>query len=963
MLHSSFSKFPFLGGVFALTLSLNGINANEMPNPIVIQNYMAQANEAGEIIAPRATNDEEAFLIRRIAEFWKDGDFRIVKMQIIEFFDKYPESALKEYFLGILGDLYLQENNPTLALEAYEQIHSRDLVEKILINKLHCYYDLNKYSEIVEQGSPYLSISSSEFSHRQHELSFLVAEGYFRQGLQLDDSDPQKVDFYQSSFALYTSLKDTAYREVAQFALAESNRVLGNYEEGARLYLDLADRYPEQQDDLLFQAGNLQAQFDSIAAIGTFSRVIDGGGKRSSEAMFNRLILLFKTEQYSSVLNDYEQVAGIVPEANIPTYKYVVGKSYYALEQYQEATSPLTEYITTQGEPSEQLKNALLIQMTCAQKLTDEPLYAQSLDMYQSLFPEDPELPKALFLHAVMLKENGSMDLAREKMQFIKEKFPNFESEEHFMFEYGYLAHEAGEWEKAYDTFSQYLDVYHSSENTLAAWKIFFSAALHRLDENDARYPKERFFEDISQVLSIDGIFTEDEMTTYKLLYAKTNYELGRYQDAYEYLAQLIPTLSEERNPLQIAEAHYLSAVCLYEQQHDMLSFCHHLENAMQLDPNTYDTGNTHVHLFNGYLIASGLSGEKSVSDEQLADNAATHLFTALSRGDIAIKSENALWLANHYYQKVKNHTDSHWTASVKDSDEAMENGARATHLFERELLSSESRDLKQINETMLSYEPEVLKLAHLYALQGKQQERLQLLSSLLEQQSTIASVDWQYKKHALYELGQTYKALGNQEKALETFNYISTFTTAMPTVMSNSAAYEVASMHYKLLDAQNIHESNPEVITVLNQLKELQIRKNALSEPTHLEAAIEYVAIRTDLAAADEKNERTRFFLNRMKEDFGSRTDTIGQEYHETLEANSEKKALYECYMKFVDGELLRLEAEQKLALGNRNEFEEVSEQALTLFEEVKTSQRTPKELYLRTMQSIEKVNAMNAY
>ena len=55
-------------------------------------------------------SNEEAFLIRRIAEFWKDGDFGIVKTQIIAFLDKYPESELKDYFLGILGDIYLQEN-------------------------------------------------------------------------------------------------------------------------------------------------------------------------------------------------------------------------------------------------------------------------------------------------------------------------------------------------------------------------------------------------------------------------------------------------------------------------------------------------------------------------------------------------------------------------------------------------------------------------------------------------------------------------------------------------------------------------------------------------------------------------------------------------------------------------------------------------------------------------------------
>jgi len=48
-------------------------------------------------------SDEEAFLIRRIAEFWPDGDFAIVKTQIVDFLDQYPQSPLKDYFLGILG--------------------------------------------------------------------------------------------------------------------------------------------------------------------------------------------------------------------------------------------------------------------------------------------------------------------------------------------------------------------------------------------------------------------------------------------------------------------------------------------------------------------------------------------------------------------------------------------------------------------------------------------------------------------------------------------------------------------------------------------------------------------------------------------------------------------------------------------------------------------------------------------
>nr|MDJ0651509.1 hypothetical protein [Simkaniaceae bacterium] len=57
-----------------------------------------EANQTVETI--QTQSDEEAFLIRRIAEFWKDGDFAIVKTQIVDFLDRYPKSSLKDYFLG-----------------------------------------------------------------------------------------------------------------------------------------------------------------------------------------------------------------------------------------------------------------------------------------------------------------------------------------------------------------------------------------------------------------------------------------------------------------------------------------------------------------------------------------------------------------------------------------------------------------------------------------------------------------------------------------------------------------------------------------------------------------------------------------------------------------------------------------------------------------------------------------------
>src|SRR5690606_23714161 len=67
-------------------------------------------------------NKEEAFLVRRIAEYWKDQDFKVVKAQITDFLSLYPKSKINDHLRGILGDLFLQEGQYEEALSTYRMI-------------------------------------------------------------------------------------------------------------------------------------------------------------------------------------------------------------------------------------------------------------------------------------------------------------------------------------------------------------------------------------------------------------------------------------------------------------------------------------------------------------------------------------------------------------------------------------------------------------------------------------------------------------------------------------------------------------------------------------------------------------------------------------------------------------------------------------------------------------------------
>lgn len=916
----------------------------------------------------QVASDEEAFLIRRIAEFWKDGDYGIVKAQILDFFDKYPESTLKCYFLGILGDIYLQENNYEMALENYEAIHNPEITEKIILNKLQCYYELDQFEFLALEGRPFIGKDFPAANERKKELYFLVAEGCFRQALQEENAE-KRITLAREAREYYDFLGESPYAEVATFALAEIYAILGENEKGAEIYLGLVDLHPEMKEDLLFQAGVLQAEFNREAAIETFNRIKNLEGNKAKDAAFNLMVLLFQNEDYHQVIASYEKIAPFVPESYQPTFDFIVGKSFFSTGDYVNAVEPLNRYIESQYVPNDQLKNALLIQMTCAHQNGNEELFNQAFEKLDTLFPNDPQLSKALFMHAMILKEQGAISRADEKLKEIKEKYSDFEDQESFHFEYGLLSHQNERWEESYQTFKDYIQNYPNSHRIDAAWKLFLSSSLnyYKRSGDEGPYGKTEFFDDLELVLDHHEFLTPEEMKDYSLLYAKTAYELEAYPSALRVLQDhLFTQVTEEGDPLALAEAHFIAGLSHAAMQTDYSAFCMHLEQAMLLNPEMYDTSTTHLQLYNAYISLAGFGdrGEIRVDAEQQSDfihHAAEHLQEAMDKGEQNIKRENRLWLANHYFQTVRDYVDGHWTHQPTDHPEVVNAMDRATAQYAA-ILYDHGNPIA-LTADNLHLENEFLKFAKLLEYRKQHQERLALMKNLIEQQSEKPNLNWGSQKQALFELATVYQDLGENEKAYETFSFIHSSSQYFPVGMSNIAVLESARIHFNLLDEQFKSESNEEVLGILNDLKELQIRKNVSSEPTHLEAALDYAKIRSDIGENSEKDSRYLFFLKRIQDDFNSQEDLVTQDYLVTLNQDAYKKQVFDSYMKFIDAEKYRLEAKQMYHQERLGEMEELHESALSLYNEVKNDPATPQGLYERIVGSIQEINALNAY
>ncbi len=899
-----------------------------------------------EVLSMKTDNEEEAFTVRRIIEFWKDGDYEIVKKQIVDFLSANPKSSLKDHLQGILGDIYLNERNFEIALKTYAKIDHPEVLAKTFINKLQCLYELQNFSELSQQASRYLQTAKNIPQDRLEELYFLFAEAMFYRGRDQADSQ-EKNSLYLQAGSYYQKLLQSPYREISLFALAEIHRGLEEYSQAATIYHELSERYPDQREELLFHAATMQAKYDENLAIENFQRVIAIHGKHEEKAQYNLLALYFQSQQYDRFL-DAAKSAKISQEQS-DLFQYMTGKSWYMKENYTNAKELLQQYIQSQTASSEYLKNALLLQMTCANQLDDVTLFRECLENFQSRFPNDAELPKALFMHAVMCKSRQDLSLVQEELAKIMQKFPNFAEQESLLFEYALVVHEKKQWEDSYQRFKEFLNKYPSSTYKNIASKYYLSSCFHlQQNPNDQKtitYSKEDFARDLHRIIYKSSILNEDELKDYKLLYGKVLFQIGKYQDSLE----LFKKYAEDHpDGAGLSELHYYMALNHFQLGSSPHQFYSHMEKALTLDPSLQEDVAVQLQMYNAYVnqVNQLKDGPEKTT---FMSKAAWHLYQAYQLPGTELKIENRLWLANYYLEQLKAN------ASDLDRETVYQRGKE---LFSGVLLKEKNELLAMTKDTVY-LEGEVLKFVELLNENQEFSQSLSLLQNLVEKQSLSPEYNWKFQDQVLLQLAKNYEVLGQKDKAGETYQFL--LKTKYDAVKSE-ASLHYARLQYNFLSPQSKNLNNPEVMEILNLLKDLQVKKHADTEPLHLEAAIEYAKIRYDLSPNDERVEKYLFFLNRLKEDFETNSDPLSGAYHQALKSSSKKFQIFDGYLKYVDAEIMRMRAKIEAALNNTLEAEECNEKALSLLTEIQTGNAIP-QLQERVKQSIELINQFNSY
>jgi|JI9StandDraft_1071089.scaffolds.fasta_scaffold15423_2 TolA-binding protein len=889
---------------------------------------------------------EEAFLIRRIAEFWKDQDYAIVKSEITTFLEVYPKSKLGDQLRGILGDLYLQEGAYGQALTCYTQVKSADVLEKICLNKLQCYYELNRFSDIVKDGSSLLRSNAEEVTAREDELYFLLAEAYFRMGSMMEDRE-KKEAYLKSAEPFYEKILNTSFNDPTMFALAEIYRQCKQNEKASQFFRDLAERHPDQKEELLFHAALAQADYDRKAAIDTFTTIIDQKGLKTKEASLNRVILYFQEERFQNVLEAYSKIYNQVDAKEQTFLDYIVGRSHFALQEHEKASFFLSKYIRVTYEDTPELRNALLMQLNCAQNLKNESLYKETIGRLQSTFPKDSELAQALFIHAMMLKDLGDYVAAEKKLEELLKNPTKFEETETLYLEYGLITYNNEKWDKSHATLASFLKQFPKSGQAPVAWKYFLSTSFNLLKElekgRDVGYSKENFFTDLSNVLAEDAVLTGSERKECLFLQAKMAYDLNKYKEALPLLNTYLEAYPEDA---ATPETHLLVALCHHKLQNSPELFCHHAEAALKGDPNLQNIASIHLELYNVYLsLIEKEQKNKKGGDTDLKplfDKAADHLFASSNHEELPIKLENRLWLANYYYDKIFEYPKPFQTDGLLPERAQEAYFSRCALLFENILVKDTAYHLITLDNEHAFLEWEVLKLANILGRQGFLDKKIALLQGLIETQNKHPTWKWQVQREALFELAKTYELRGDKESALDTFSFLRDQKQKTASFLGEYAGLHTLRLSFEELSDSDKHGLNKDVLKVLSSLKEYQIRKSPSSEPIHLEAACEYAFIRAQIVKDEDAPEKYLFFLNRIKEDYENTSDPMIASYQKGLAADAEKRALFQEYMAFLEAEMLRTNAILASKSGHAAQSVEMEEKARKILAQIQEKSPT---------------------
>ncbi len=839
----------------------------------------------------RAHKIQDTVALRRIAEYWKEGDIASVKVQIRNFLATHTDGTYSDQLYAMLGDIFFHEKNYADALIAYREIRGKEFQKKCGFNQVHSYFMQGNDADAIAQAKIVLKEGVTDRGQEQI-LRYEMASSYFRLA-QLNDSPLAKEALYRQALIEYKILAQTDYLDQILSPLSEIYAYFKEGEKAAAIYLKLAERFPEKREEFLFHAATWQVGFDENLAIETYGRIYRLGGSFAAEAACNQMNLLFRLKHYRELLIAQDDAFKHIPAEKMPLMHYYVGKSLVAIGSYAPAIVPLKLFTSTPHTDPELLKSALLSLMRCARETHDLALFDQILIHLKHAYPHEEETAQGLIIHAQLCKEKGDFARALEDLCQVAASFPDHPLKEAIAYDSAVLFAQNKQWAQGVQAFRSFIKHYPGSLKKGAAWR---QLTLCQIEDTKQSTPltekikQEDLVNVLSGALQQHKIFSQTEMQKVHYLLGKTTYEIGKYEDALETLSMFVLEYPEDP---RCAEAHLLMAYCHLKGAQDQLLFTVEAEKTLALQPGHPEQSTLHLQLYNAYLALA----QKESHDEKkaLVNLAANHLFLAM---DHPIKKENLLWLANYYYRSQE-----------KDPQVF----TRAVSVLEHLLgVGGEIYRLK-VSAGSLEMEAEAIKLSQLYDKAHRYLEKTRLLQALNTIYEHHPDHAWKYPRLCLFELAKAYEQLNKPQRAMQTYEFLIRSASHSTSYFATAAKLNIAKLQFSQIALPECHQDA--VHKILDTLKDLEIQRKLVTEPAHLEATLSYIEIKSALYPESERIEKTLHLLKRAREAFTNLDDPLVKDYFSAKNQFSDKLKLFQHYMQYFSAEEHRLDGMLKLA------------------------------------------------
>ncbi len=556
------------------------------------------------------TASEEGLSLRRIADFWEEGEYHIAKNQVEEFLEQFPESSYSNVLCMALGDLFLREKNYKSALDYYARVQDQN---RIFLHRLQCLYHLEWHATLADECEAYLKKSEVDEAHRLQATYFLAIALYQQCLSAPKDLAPALAERARPYFEVLSGSELSG--EVAG-AFAHLCCILKDYEGASKIYLHLAKSAGNSQE-LLFQSALLQSKFDKQLALDSFEKLQDG--PFAAEASYNRLVIHHDLGRHQEIVDGKDTWFETIPAERAPLAHLFVGQSYLLLKDYSQAVRELSAFLDTTVSP-EGVRNGLLQLVEASYLSSDLALLDRSIERLKAFDPADSELPNALFSRSLILKNESKFEDAIAQLKEIAVQFVDFPKRTQIYLEVAGLETRLEHWKEA----REYSLLFLQSEQSVHAWRYAAKSTLElRLEDG------------LVDLLNSCGVLSEEERADWSCRLAKLHFDLGHYPLAVE---RLSPLLSSELAFANRPNAELLLAHS-FAKSGDEASFCKWAEMALSHQADAMPLAEQHIALFNSWIAQEGV------------EQAALHLYAAFVE-KAQIQSSNLVWLANFYLDR-----------------------------------------------------------------------------------------------------------------------------------------------------------------------------------------------------------------------------------------------------------------------------------------------------------------------